>query len=279
MPQPLTPLGVRSLLARLSEVRGMRIGIIGHLAISFALVAALAIAANLIVAEGIRVVEITRIAQQPVPGTLQSTAAPPIDAVDSPPNEEVEPPASWEAVERYTATLVVRARVPTQENDKKLAVALSRLREERAALNARGSAQPRELAAALGRFEESGAALLATADERRVAIEAYAAHLAVIGRGLEEIVGRGWRVFGRVFTRENVLELRAQHDAIERALAALRAYEAVDDEAAVTTLIDEQRKFEEALAQHERSLKRRGGANWFEETTAHPSICVPCTPP
>ena len=145
---------------------------------------------------------------------------------------------------------------------------LRELRAEQAARERRNAPRQPAFTTALRRYEENGRELVRLADERRASIEAYAASLASIDSRLAASVDKGWRIFGRVLTRETVLQLRADHDAMERAFATLRATDAVDKEAAVAALVDSETAFELRLTENARELRRGEGPEWLEEITA-----------
>ena len=158
--------------------------------------------------------------------------------------------------ERYAAAVFVRAQTPGQENDAEVADALRELRAAEAALDRRTAPTQRALTTALRRYREEGDGVIALADRQRLAIETHAAHLAAIDARLTASVERGFRIFGRVLTREAILQLRADYAVMERAFAAFRTAAAADKEAAVIALADSEAAFERTLTENQREFKR-----------------------
>ena len=263
------PSPARSPFAPIRRLLGLRIGIAGYLAMSFAAVGVLAVVANLIVEQGISIVEVTRFEvapPAPVEQPLVASSLAVVPAAPEPSSPEI--PALADAVERYADTVAVRVRTPSDENDARVDEALRVLRAEQAASERRNTPRQSTFAAALRRYEQNGRELVRLADERRALIEAYAASFASIDSRLAASVDRGLRIFGRVLTRESVLQLRADHDAMERAFAIFRAADAVDKEAAVTALADSETAFERRLTENARELRRGESPEWLAEISA-----------
>jgi diguanylate cyclase (GGDEF)-like protein len=247
-------------------LRDVRIGISGYLAVSFAAVAVLAIVANVIAERGIRIVEITRVEAAPAlvpmePAELAPPSVPEIGLAGA----TADAGSVMDAADRYAAAVILRARVPTQANEAQLAATRAQLLERMA--EHRGPLQA-ELAAALRAYQESAEGFIAVASQRRGVLETYSAHLSSIDRRLGEAVQKGWRIFGRVLTRENLLQLRRDHDTMQRALEIIRTSDPGDDDAAVTELVDAHAAFERSYVENGRALRRAEGAEWFASLSA-----------
>ena len=257
-------------LALIRRLLGLRIGIAGYLAISFLAVGVLAVAANLLVEQGISIVEVTRFEAVPAAplGEQQSVALSSVVVPPTPQAPSSEIPALADVVERYADAVAVRVQTPSEESHARVDEALRDLRAEQAARERRNAPGQQAFTTALRRYEDAGRELVSLADERRTSIEAYAASLASIDSRLAASVDKGWRIFGRVLTRESVLQLRADHDAMERAFATLRATDAVDKEAAVAALVESESAFERKLTENARQLRRGESPEWLEGITA-----------
>jgi len=257
-------------LKQVRRLRSMRIGIAGHLAISFAAVGVLAVVANVIAEQGISIVEVTRFAAAPPVPRIEPQVVAPSRAVAptiaSKPNADAADLA--DAVERYAAAVFVRAQAPGQENDAELASPLRELQAAEAALDRSTAPTQQAFTTALRSYREEGERVIALADQQRLAIDTHAARLAAIDSRLTSSVDRGFRIFGRVLTREAILRLRADYAAMERAFAAFRTADAAGQDTAGVALVDSETTFERTLTEHQRELKRGESAEWLAEITA-----------
>ena len=163
---------------------------------------------------------------------------------------------------------MVRVQTPSEENDALVGETLRELRAEQAARERRNA--PRQPAlrprfVATKRTAESWCVSPTSDALRSKPMQRVSRRSTVDSQHLSTRAGR---IFGRVLTRETVLQLRADHDAMERAFATLRAADAVDKEAAVAALVDSETAFELRLTENARELRRGEGPEWLEEITA-----------
>lgn len=249
----------------LRRLRDWRIGIAGHLGISFAAVGVLAAIANVIVKEGNSIVEITRLeASAPIEIRVEEprsdpppVLAPPVISVDA------MRAAITDAVDRYDAAIAVRAQIARVENDARVATAHRDLLAEQARVTETlGIGKKRDLERTLNAYRERSAQLITLADQQRTTIGAYAAHLESMDGRLDQSVNKSWRILGRVVARQTLLRLRGDHDQLQSDFAALTAADSLDP-TAVDVLTRTESAFGLTLAENERGFLRSEGREWI----------------
>jgi diguanylate cyclase (GGDEF)-like protein len=254
---------------------GSNLGITARLSLSFAAVAVLAAAANLIAERGTSVVHVTHIRiAPPAPAAPVASAAP---------AAEVRPRAE-------ALTFGSQADQRAREHASVLILALDRF--ERAVRKRAESNSPADedryrdelerLGDALGQFKRgidpdskaAAAALIAnvtrhqalaeecirTADARRDAVGEYSAHLDAMALRIKRSFDGAWKIFGRVIARQSLLQLRANVDEIRGRFAPIVANSA--DPGALSSLIDSESAFAATFARHRDAYTRSEGAPW-----------------
>jgi diguanylate cyclase (GGDEF)-like protein len=237
------------------------VGIVGRLGLSFAAVGILAAIANIIVEQGVSIIEITRVAVAPVTTPLEEPRSepPPVPNLDATRSSLVE------AVARYGEAVVVRAQNATAENDTRVPATQLTLESQQARLTEKRNADiQRNLGRALDDYRGSGASLISVADQRRQTIGTYTAHLRALRSLLDQSVDKSWKIFGRIVARQTVLKLRADHDQLQSAFAELSATDALDP-LAVSSLIQREATFDATLSENERGLMRSEGREWVND--------------
>ena len=207
-----------------------RIGIVGHLGISFAAVGILAALANIIVEQGVSIIEITRVTSVPAPVPIAvaipvehpRSEPPPLPSLDVKRSDLVD------AVDQYGQAVVVRTQIANAENDARVPAAQRNLLSQQGNLSEVSADMRRTLQLALDSYRERGANLISVADQRRQTVERYADHLRSLNGLLDQAVDKSWKIFGRVVARQTVLKLRADHDQLQIAFSALGAADVFD---------------------------------------------------
>ena len=242
-----------------------RIGIAGHLGTSFLAVGVLAAIANVIVEQGVSIVEITRVASAPAAMEIEDRYIDPPSRFTSPiPSVDGERAAFSDAVDQYDSAIRLRAQIPNPENDGRVTATNRALRAAAVSVKERiGAGTPPDLERAVNAYRESGAHLLALADQRRTTIETYGVHLESMDDRLNLSVDKSWKILGRVVARQTLLRLRREHDQLQNAFHLLSAIDSVNA-SAVESLIQKETAFGLTLAEHERGFVRAEGREWVD---------------
>ena len=103
--------------------------------------------------------------------------------------------------------------------------------------------------------------LISVADERRLARIEHARHTEAIERRLQTSLDSAWKIFGRVFARQSLLQLRAHRDSIRQHWEALLSGDAVST-ADIDLLATSENAFAASLEAHRKSLEKSEGASW-----------------
>jgi diguanylate cyclase (GGDEF)-like protein len=263
-----------ALRTRARARRILSIGIAGRLALAFAAVAVLAVAANLIIERGGAVVQTTRIDRgqfSPIPPAGRENPAPSIPA-DRPANradessaDEIDRRRLLSAVDEFQHAIEVRA--STDSNDSAGAVQTA-MQALRAALRA-PSLQRRGAAGAvegqLFEYEQAGLRFVQSTESRRAALHEYLGRVDATGGRITVSLDGAWKLFGRVFARESLLRLRAQIDELGRRVTALSSVAAggLEDASAFDALAAAESSFASSLRRNESALTRSEGAEWM----------------
>jgi diguanylate cyclase (GGDEF)-like protein len=250
--------------------RGFSIGIAGRLATSFAAVAALAIAANVMIEREIAVVQTTRVdrgqyspapevrAPPPSPG-----AAPLSAASREPPHSEVVPAEIdrfQAALEHYQRATEARVAMDTgAAEDERRATQ----RDLDFAVRAVGTGQALESAvqAQLMSYERAGADYVESADQRRSVLQQYQDCLDAMETRITASMSRALKLFGRVFARQSLLRLQEKIDELQRHFSDVAAANVADPEA-LAALADSENALEKTFQADEASFSRSDGGDW-----------------
>jgi diguanylate cyclase (GGDEF)-like protein len=268
--------GARTAGSALSRTRLAlaRMGIAVRLSIAFAVVAVLAVTANLIAEHGIFVVqtETTERAAAPVVRPAVPIATPvALPAVPPAPVRAAPLPGPLlAALGRYDRAVERRAESAASEATSQLRMAADGLQAEVARFIASAreesgppSPQIRQLAARLGAHRKHGADLVEAADRRRQLLSDYWERFERIDAQVKGSLDRNWKIFGRVIARQSLISLSRDLDDIRRDSARLGPAGAFDS-ATLLSLSASQEKFATALEKNARGLGRSQGAEWLE---------------
>ncbi len=256
-------------------------GIAARLAISFAAVAILAAAANLIFEQGVAVVETTRVDRgqfSPIPSAPSTLASAP-----SPVAPAARPSTATEALsdldhlagalERFQRSTEVRASVDSSASADELRAAAEGLEGAAKVVEARiaqkDSPPARDvivdrLDAALLGYRQAGAAYVRSADARRSALQEYAGRVEAADRRVTRSMDGALKLFGRVITRQSLMRLHSDIEELRIRLAAVGAAD-TDQAGALEALTSSELAFAGSIHQHERGLSRSEGAEWIRQ--------------
>jgi diguanylate cyclase (GGDEF)-like protein len=244
---------------------------------SFAAVAILAAATNLIIERGVAVVHTTRLDRaqfSPVPPLSpphRSEAASPENATPSRShNDAATAMASAHhlvaAVERQQRAIEARASIDSPAESGEAEAATHEL--EAAAKELQGGFGPATVATALGdklsAYLNAGHDHVQSADARRAALEAYTSCLDAMDRRIGTSLARAWKIFGRVIARQSLMQLHADLEGLRRSCVALGALNHYDA-AAVELLADAERALHETFERNQAGFTRTEGADWTRQ--------------
>jgi diguanylate cyclase (GGDEF)-like protein len=267
--------GRKLLRARARLRRGFSIGIAGRLATSFAAVAVLAIAANVMIEREIAVVQTTRLDRgqySPVPDThapelaLLPATAPPSTVTHETVHSEV-PSADIDrfqaALEHYQRAVETRVSMDTSaaEDGRRAAQ-----RDLELAANALGKEQERGRAVqtALTSYERAGGDYLDSADQRRSVLQLYQDRLDAMDKRITASMNRAPKLFGRVFARQSLLRLHASVDELQRHFTDVAAASVADPQA-LDALAESENALQSAFQADAASFSRSEGEDWVRE--------------
>jgi diguanylate cyclase (GGDEF)-like protein len=205
----------------------MALGITNRLMLSFAAVAVLAAAANLIAEDGVEVIRTRHLDRGLVsaPPTIDGNRAALRDAAVSKAAtapQGVNGALLAAAIERYQRAIEVRAAV-----DSPAAIAEERAAARNLESASEGVQQTADLPdpqrghrrQALQTYEAAGKNSIRLADARRAALEEIAAGADAMDKQLKTSLDGAWKIFGRVLARQSLMQLRSELDDIRRGIA------------------------------------------------------------
>jgi diguanylate cyclase (GGDEF)-like protein len=241
------------------------VGITARLLVTLAAVAILAAVANLIVEQGVPVVQILRIVRDHPEHrmSMDGRAARAAPGADSRTRAET---LRRSAAHLELAT-VARISDNSIELENQFQSASKDLRAAAAEYLAQSpsfsSSQRRRWAASIDDYESESTTLLAAADTRRQLVDEYAASWQTIMARLDASLNRGWRVFGHVIARQSLVELRSRLDALRLRTVNPGATGGVDTAQALA-IADSESEVVKALDHNRSSLARLEGAAWMD---------------
>lgn len=255
-------------------------GITGRLALAFAAVAILAVAANVVVERGARVVQSTRVERSqysPVPdatggrGILAPPALPAAanrisgDLVRRP-SDDAEIRRFVSAVDRVQSSTEIRATSESSDSQVELNASYNELS---AAASDLRQVLPHpslssELDAALLDFHGACAGYLQTSGAHRGAAQDYLARLDDLDARITAAINAGWKFFGRVLARESLLTVHSDIEILRRRFAKIGDPEQVA--AALPAVAASQLSLRKAYDASAPSLLRSEGADWVRQT-------------
>jgi diguanylate cyclase (GGDEF)-like protein len=250
----------------------MRWGIGARLGVAFAAVAALAIAANFLAQHEIAVVSTTRL----VPFAVAVPAAPtPVPVRPPAPVPAAPPPRSLDsdgliaAIEQYQAAVRSQVVVHNEQSDNELADALQSLQRETQVFVLQGSgavspAQAQTLGERLAGYEAHGDELARAADERQSTLEKFSKCLETMETRTQAALDRAWKIFGRVITRQSLIDLKSTLDEIRLRFESLPATDDYD-RGALTAVTASEAAFSARLQKSARDLAQSQGQSWVDQ--------------
>ncbi|MGO8975573.1 MAG: putative bifunctional diguanylate cyclase/phosphodiesterase [Steroidobacteraceae bacterium] len=250
-------------------VRPHSFGITTTLALTFAAVAVLAVAANLIVQEGILVIQTTRIqtvvapAPATVPASNRSTSA--SRSTPAGPAPRVTTTGVLLAIERFEHATQDRGSIDSPETEARFGLARSDLDKfwsKAQAKNPSASGHPlNNLSANVAAFIDAATVAVRSQDMRRALLAEYTAHLDAMTLRLQTSQNREWKIFGHVLARQSLRRLQDDLDAIRRSFAGLNAADA----GAGAKLGASELNFAKTLNDNESSFSRSDGRSWVRD--------------
>ena len=254
--------------------RVLSIGIAGRLALAFAAVAVLAVAANLIIERGDAVVQTTRIDRgqfSPIPAAGRENPAPSIPAdrsasrADESSADEIDRRRFLSAVDEFEHAIEVRASTDSNDSAGAVQTAMQALRAALRAppLQRRGAASAVE--GLLFEYEQAGLHFVQSTESRRAALHEYLGRVDATAGRISVSLDGAWKLFGRVFARESLLRLHAQIEELGRRVTALSSAAAggPEDASAFDALAGAESAFASSLRRNEGALTRSEGAEWM----------------
>jgi diguanylate cyclase (GGDEF)-like protein len=253
------------------SMRRPRLGIAATLAISFAAVALLAATANIIVKKGVAVVRTTRVeslpeaaAPAPPTPTVMPRAEPPAPVI-APITKVVHTDHLALALSRYDEAVLNRVQSAASEDEAQLAAAAMAMdRASAEFLAATKQARQRslhDLPDAITDYRQRGDALVRLADARRDARDQYAAQFEAMNARVKTALDGAWRIFGRVVTRQSLVQLSAKVDEIRRRCVVLSEPQ-LPDVAALDALVASELSLANTLKDTDKELARAEGPRW-----------------
>jgi diguanylate cyclase (GGDEF)-like protein len=236
---------------------------VGRLSLSFIAVAVLAVAANFMVDHS-DVIQTTRIR------TIVTPAAP-----AAPMPRHTQPAASLKVAPAidYSRTLELFAqaeleRVASDTEDTRELVKSSAVAFGSAAAAMAAQIQSADPKLANQMLEASSAvnavaeALVHTADGRRSALSEYRRHLDLLASSVHSALDSSFKIFGRVVTRQNLLQLADDLTAFRQRLDLLVDAEATD--ASLKDIAHLEQRFKVTLDEYDSNLTRVYGRSWID---------------
>jgi diguanylate cyclase (GGDEF)-like protein len=244
----------------------IRFGIVARLALIFLCVGGLVLATRFIVDRSVLVVRRTntiRTVQAPpmmspivIPRAVVAAAAPKL----------VSPDALLLALNRFDGAVQRRMRDNNAATDaavQQSITALDRVRSEYFNGNAALSGKVRESSAsALQEHLQLGQALIEGADARHVMLKQYLTLLNGLKLRDKSSLDKAWKIFGRVVTRQSLLQLDADLDTMIRDSAGL---DLTDEQVtvAIAALPDAEASVQRDLDGNKNALVRSEGTSWY----------------
>lgn len=275
--QPLARAARTRLIASLEQVRQAvpNLSIGWRLGISFSAVAILAIAANLTVEHGASVIQTTRIfgpspiaREQPPIARPVPTPVPTATAVAIP-KTHLEHGDLLEALTQFDRSLLMRAQVPSSENNVLLATAAQQFARDATSFASKAAATTqggslKSFATHVRMLRAAADALVNANDARRAAFTTYWSHFEGIDRLIKSALDQNWTIFGRVIARQSLITLSRQLDDIRRRGAQLTAAGG-HDLSTLSALSDSEASFSNTVEKNAAGLTRSQGTRWVEQ--------------
>jgi diguanylate cyclase (GGDEF)-like protein len=249
-----------------------RLGIAARLSVAFAAVAILVAAANLIVEHGISIVRTTRVERVAEPQRIAPSIIVPAEPKAAAPTEPlvarklVSPNALISAVSEFARAVSVRTERNDPETDAQLRSARTVLEREEAAYvreanRIADASALANLSAAVKSYQGRGEEAVRLADSRRSVINDYSQRLESMKVRMKRAVDRSFKIFGRVITRQYLIQMDNDFDEIRTHFENLNSHTSYED-SAIEAIASSEAKFTATLALNEVGLIRSQGTEW-----------------
>ncbi|HWJ36132.1 MAG TPA: EAL domain-containing protein [Steroidobacteraceae bacterium] len=247
-------------------------GITGRLIFSFAAVAVLAAAANLIVEHGVAVIRTSHLDRgliSPRPLIPQRTAAPRVVETPPPAGIPADSPVLLAAsIERYQRAAEVRASIDTTSAVAEAHAAFKNLDSVSKALQARAESSKDPGATLFGQrakaYAATGNNYIELADARRSALDDYVACADAMDKRLTASLEGAWKIFGRVLARQSLMQLLNQLAEVRHGFAKLSAADG-DKTDVVAAVATSEAAFSTTFESHAGAFSRSEGAAWVRQ--------------
>ena len=260
--------GVASFHERLDD--RLQLGIVSRLVVAFVGIAALVGVTHVVVEKGVLVERTTQITRTiaptrpPVRAVATLAATPPL--TPPPEGRVVTSDALVRALEHYQAAVHGRASVDSEQNDATYQQAAHEVERAGAAFltdaaSISGKSLGR-LSAALKAHQRLGEALVHESDERRGLEFKYSVLLDGLKTREKASLDKAWKIFGRVVTRQSLLQLSADLDALLRHSVAIESADSRQP-AEMAALVKAELATQKDFDDNQAALTRSEGANWF----------------
>lgn len=236
------------------------IGIMPRLIIAFASVAALAATANLIVENGVAILE----QQRSVAMERSAVDARQIVALRESMDRARRAAMSTEllsALGEFDRATQEHADADSRESATRYARAHSALDRALGKYLDENGAAPSQLPRLIADFEKDADTLVQTRRVRREQLTRYSSVLTGMDMRVRSSIEQSWKFASRVAAREPLLEVRAQLDAVRAGFASRGAFDA--RELDTGPLARAERLLAAMLLDREAALRRSQGANWY----------------
>lgn len=233
------------------------LGIAARMSISFAAVAILAAAANMIVEQGVSIVRTTRTESANQAAAASHLSAPEIRPAAN--SKRINADRMALSIDRYERTTRNRAVTASTEATEQLRNASKDLDAisadffAQASVEASGSTS--SLATRVRSYKTVGAEYLQLSDERRTVLGEYAAQFEALNVQINASLEGAWKIFGHVFARQSLMRLRADLDLMRRDFASISSAASYGADS-VATLISSETAFERTLRRYDAALLR-----------------------
>jgi len=247
----------------------LRWSIGARLAVAFAAVAGLAVAANLLAVHEIAVVRTTRI----VPVSVPAPAPPIVVPVAAPTaTKSMNAEGLIAAIVQYEGAVRSNVVVHNEESDNRVDDALKGLDQETRDFDAQASgvvspSRLQKLHARLAIYRSRAEELGHTADTRQDTLEKFSGRLGALDARTKESLDRAWKIFGRVIARKSLIDLNACLDDIRRRFESVPATDDYDH-GALNAVAASEAAFSATLQKSAKDLVQSQGGAWVEQMRA-----------
>ena len=263
--------------ARERALSMLPLGITARLGISLLAVAVLGSAANMIAHESVSIIRIS-IPPTPAPDPAPAVPAPSFLSMLRQPMDPPNVPRSIaptrasidglrQAADRFERASRLRAETNSDANETEFIAAADALGSSPLGYGIRGfpgtpnSAAVERLAAEL---RNRGESLIRAADQRRAARLGYSEHLQAMTKRMQPSPDGAWKIFGRVFARQSLMQLRPHLDAIRQHSQSILSGDTVSA-GDIDLLTASEKAFAAALEAHRKRLEKNEGPDWVRD--------------